>query len=78
MLAREPAGSRKENRMESSGPREPGKACPPSDERPTHSEDGTDLTLIRWFLTLTPAERLQTLQDVLDSIRRLRRGREED
>ena len=30
---------------------------------PTHSEDGVDLTLIRWFLTLTPAERLQVLQE---------------
>jgi hypothetical protein len=28
---------------------------------PTHSEDGVDLTLIRWMLSLTPAERLQVL-----------------
>jgi hypothetical protein len=39
---------------------------------PTHSEDGVDLTLIRWMLSMTPAERLQTLQDAVQSILRLR------
>ena len=29
---------------------------------PTHSPDRVDLTLIRWMLSLTPAERLQVLQ----------------
>ncbi|MEW6359110.1 MAG: hypothetical protein AB1696_22440 [Planctomycetota bacterium] len=29
---------------------------------PTHSEDGVDLTLIRWMLSLTPAERIQAAQ----------------
>jgi hypothetical protein len=37
-----------------------------------YSEDGVDLTLIRWMLTLTPAERLQTLQQNILSIRKLR------
>jgi hypothetical protein len=27
-----------------------------------YSEDGVDLTLIRWMLSMTPAERLQFLQ----------------
>jgi hypothetical protein len=35
-----------------------------------YSEDGVDLTLIRWFLSLTPAERLDYVQrhvnDVLE------------
>jgi hypothetical protein len=39
---------------------------------PTHSEDGVDLTLIRWFLTLTPAERLQVLQDHIASVLSMR------
>ncbi len=26
---------------------------------PDYSEDGVDLSLIRWFLSLTPAERLE-------------------
>jgi len=40
---------------------------------PTHSADGVDLTLIRWMLSLTPAERLQVLQQNVRSILR-RRG----
>ena len=45
---------------------------------PEYSEDGVDLTLIRWMLSLTPAERLQTLQDTVNSIMRLRDGGTED
>ena len=33
------------------------------DELEAYSESGVDLTLIRWMLSLTPAERLQALQD---------------
>ena len=44
-------------------------------EKPTHSADGVDLTLIRWMLSLTPAQRLQTLQQNVRSILRLRDGR---
>jgi hypothetical protein len=46
---------------------------PPVAEQPTHSEDGVDLTLIRWMLSLTPAERLQVLQNHVRSVLRLRR-----
>ena len=42
---------------------------------PTHSEDGVDLTLIRWMLSLTPAERLQVLQQSVQSLLRLRDGK---
>ena len=38
-----------------------------------YSEDGVDLTLIRWFLTLTPLERLQVLQGQMNSFAKLRR-----
>ncbi|HWG47378.1 MAG TPA: hypothetical protein VN688_31735 [Gemmataceae bacterium] len=31
-------------------------------EKPSYSEDGVDLTLIRWMLSLTPAERLEVLR----------------
>jgi hypothetical protein len=41
----------------------------------THSEDGVDLTLIRWMLSLTPAERLQVLQQSAQSLLRLRDGK---
>ncbi len=43
----------------------------------THSEDGVDLTLIRWMLSLTPAERLEVLEANVRSILRLR-GEETD
>ena len=39
---------------------------------PTHSEDGVDLTLIRWMLSLTPLERLEVLQETVRSLLRLR------
>jgi hypothetical protein len=36
-----------------------------------------DLTLIRWMLSLTPAERLRVLQDHVNAVLRLRRDRTE-
>ena len=36
------------------------------------SEDGVDLTLIRWMLSLTPAERLETLRSNTQSLETLR------
>lgn len=38
---------------------------------PMYSEDGVDLTLIRWMLSLTPTERLQVLQQHVQSLARL-------
>ena len=38
-----------------------------SDER-CYSDDGVDLTMIRWMLSLTPAERLEVLQAAVNSI----------
>jgi hypothetical protein len=43
-----------------------------NEELPLYSEDGVDLTLIRWMLSLTPLERLQTLQQYLKSMQQLR------
>ena len=37
-----------------------------------YSRDGVDLSLIRWMLSMTPTERLQTLQQNIRSIMRLR------
>jgi proteasome lid subunit RPN8/RPN11 len=39
---------------------------------PAFSADGVDLTLIRWMLSLTPAERLNVLQQHISAIMRLR------
>lgn len=44
------------------------------DAKRTHSEDGVDLTLIRWMLSLTPAERLTVLQNTIRSFKRLTDG----
>ena len=33
-----------------------------------HSDDGVDLTLIRWMLSLSPEERLQALQSTIRSV----------
>ncbi|MDP9170449.1 MAG: hypothetical protein M3N54_07530 [Acidobacteriota bacterium] len=37
-----------------------------------YSEDGVDLRLIRWMLSLTPAERLQFLQRHVNAILAIR------
>ncbi len=39
---------------------------------PTHGEDGVELTLIRWMLSMTPAERLEALQNTVRSILEIR------
>jgi hypothetical protein len=38
----------------------------------THSVDGVDVTLIRWMLSLTPAERIEVLQRYIQSVEQLR------
>jgi len=50
----------------------PQQGIEPCAGEPTHSEDGVDLTLIRWMLSMTPAERLDTLQNTVRSIVRIR------
>jgi hypothetical protein len=37
-----------------------------------YSEDGVDLTLIRYALSLTPEERLAVMQDCVNSIQAIR------
>lgn len=41
------------------------------------TEEGVDVSLIRWMLGLTPSERLEALQGFVDSVFELRRGRRE-
>lgn len=43
--------------------------------RPASTEDGVDITLIRWMLSLTPRQRLLVLQRNVASILRLRDAR---
>jgi hypothetical protein len=42
------------------------------EDNQAYSEDGVDLTLIRWMLSLAPTERLNVLQENLLSIARLK------
>jgi hypothetical protein len=43
-------------------------------QRRTHSEDGVDLTLIRWMLSLTPEQRIRALEDNVYALMRLKNG----
>jgi hypothetical protein len=45
---------------------------PSVEEGAIRSEDGVDLTLIRWMLSLTPAQRLDVLQEHVRTILRMR------
>ena len=42
------------------------------EQEDTFSEEGVDLTLIRWMLSLTPAERLEVLHSNIRSLETLR------
>ena len=43
-----------------------------SAQAPDYSSDGVDLSLIRWFLTLTPAQRLAFLEDQISDVLKIR------
>ena len=47
----------------------------PEGQLEEYSDDGVDLTLIRWMLSLSPAERLRALEQNVSAILRLRSGR---
>ena len=53
--------------MEPGGP-----TLDPCDSDLCYGEDGVDLTLIRWMLSLTPAERLEFLEDRINDILTIR------
>jgi len=48
-----------------------------SDE-PLYSDDGVDLTLIRWMLSLTPEQRLDVLRKNVHAVKRLREAMDND
>ena len=43
-------------------------------QRRTHRDDGVDLTLIRWMLSLTPEQRIMALEDNVHALVRLKHG----
>lgn len=56
-----------ENRSATNNPPNSG-----ASDRPTHSPDGVDLTLIRWMLSLSLDERLEVLQQHINAVLALR------
>lgn len=65
------------NPLEASTPDQTGDSGEPT-IRGAFSDDGVDLTAIRWMLKLTPAERLAAVQDLIDAASALRAGRGDD
>lgn len=55
-------------------PESPDKNLPNAERaaEPAYSDDGVDLTLIRWMLSLSPLERLRTAQRYARAAHRLR------
>jgi hypothetical protein len=49
----------------------------PAQTQPEYDARGVDLTLIRWMLDMTPAERLATLQSFVDAVWKARGWDEE-
>jgi hypothetical protein len=39
---------------------------------PKENEEGVDLTLVRWMLSLSPAERVEHIEDIAKSLRELK------
>ncbi len=44
----------------------------PEPPAPEYDENGVDLTLIRWMMAMTPAERLETLQSFANAVLKAR------
>jgi hypothetical protein len=44
----------------------------PEPTQPEYDENGVDLTLIRWMMDMTPAERLETLQSFANAVLKAR------
>jgi hypothetical protein len=53
-------------------------AGPAEDNLTAYSEDGVDLTLIHWMLSMTPAERLLTLQQAVQSLAEMLNARSQN
>lgn len=51
-------------------------ASAPDPARAGAADSGVDDTLVRWMLGLSPTERLQWAQEMVDTVEALREGRE--
>ena len=75
MGAMDEPGKRQASLLEADSDRDPEEIVGTTDE-PTlegaFSDDGVDLTLIRWMLQKSPIERLRAAQDLIDATWQLR------
>lgn len=54
--------------METSKLRTPAEASEAIEPSDAYSEDGVDVSLIHWMLELSPLERLEAAQDMIDTV----------
>ncbi len=62
--------------METPRSRPPAEASELTEPPEAYSEDGVDVTLIHWMLELSPKERLEAAQDMIDTVWMLREAAE--
>ena len=62
--------------METSRSRPASEASEAIEPPEAYSEDGVDVSLIRWMLELDPKERLEAAQDMIDTVWMLREAAE--
>ncbi len=62
--------------METSSSRPSAEAFKETEPPEAYSEDGVDVSLIHWMLGLTPLERLEAAQDMIDTVWMLREAAE--
>ncbi len=62
--------------MEPSGRRPSVEDAETIDPSEAYSEDGIDVSLIQWMLELSPLERLEAAQDMIDTVWMLREAEE--
>ena len=62
--------------METPRSRPPAEASEVAEPPEAYSEDGVDVSLIHWMLELSPMERLEAAQDMIDTVWMLREAAE--
>ena len=57
-------------------PAKPAEASETIEPSEAYSDDGVDISLIHWMLGLSPIERLEAAQDMIDTVWMLRESQE--
>lgn len=56
----------------------PGVSSPPAAPSPDYSESGVDRSLIRWMLSLSPADRLLAIQQQVNAVQQMKESIDSD